>query len=115
MQIPFAKSIHSILLLASFIANELSQELPYLAAGLDGACRADDHEAAAGILGTEDHALALVGDEAYLLTHEFLGLIPLGDTADDGTSSHAVVDGELQQFVGLLHLFTSYNGAHADI
>ena len=78
-----------------------------MAAGLDGACRADDHEAAAGILGTENHALALnalefawreVGDEANLLAHEFLGLIPLGDTADDSTSSHAVVDGELVFF-----------------
>ena len=79
-------------------------KLPYLAAGLDGAGRADDHEASVGILGAQNHALALdalefagreVGNETYLLTHQFLGLIPLGDAADDGAASHAVVDGEL--------------------
>ena len=97
---------------------------PYLAAGLDGTCRADDHKAASGILGTQNHALALdalefagreVGDEAHLLAHQVLGLIPLGNTADDGASCHAVINGEFQQLVGLFHFFALHDGAHTDV
>ena len=98
--------------------------LPYLATGLDGTGGADDDEASASVLGAQDHALALnslefagreVGDKAHLLAHQVLGLIPLGDAADDGASGHAIIDRELQQFVGLFHLLALEDGAHTDV
>ena len=102
----------------------LELRLPDLATGLNGASGSDDHESAAGVVGAEYHALALdalelagreIGDEAHLLAHQFLGLVPLGDAADDGAALHAVVDGELEEFVGLLHLLACHDGSHTNV
>ena len=58
----------------------------------------------------------LVGDEEHVLSYEFLGLIELCDAAHDGAVvARAVVDGELQQLVCLLHLLAVLDVPHTDV
>ena len=87
--------------------------LAYFYAGLYFALGADDHEAAVGIFSAENHALAFdalefawweVGDKAHFLANQVGWLVEFGDTAHDGAAAHAVVNLELKQLVGLLHL-----------
>ena len=79
-------------------------------------------QGAVGVLGGEDHALRFyavefargeVGYEAYLLTHEVLGLVEFGDARDDGAGAHTVVDEEAEQFVGFGNGLTFKHFAHA--
>ena len=72
------------------------------------------------VLGTEYHALALdalelacreVGHEAYLLAHEFLGIIVLGNARDYRACRDAVIYLELQQLVCLGHFGTFEDSA----
>ena len=82
------------------------------------------YQPSVGILGAQDHSLRLnalerawreVGDKAHILAHEVLGVVELGDARDDGASLQSVVDGELEELVGLLHLLTGEHLAHADV
>ena len=88
--------------------------------------RGEEDEAAVLVLSGEEHALAVdafeaacgeVGDEAYLCADEGGRVgVALGDAADDGARvGRAVVDRELEQFVGLRDLGALEDGADTDV
>ena len=74
--------------------------------------------------GGDDHALRLdaakftgseVGDDHHLAAYQRLGGVRLGDSGDDLTNFGADVDGEAQEFVGLLYLFGGEDGADTEL
>ena len=85
----------------------------------------DDAQRSVGVGGAEDHAAALhahqfarreVGDEAYLLALQLLGLVHLGDAAhDDAVLARAVVDIELEELVAALDLLAVLHRADAQV
>ena len=77
------------------------------------AVEGDDPKRTVEVFSRKNHALAFdtanlsgweVCDEANLLAYKVFGLVVFCDTAHDSAAAHAVVDFELKQFVGLLHL-----------
>ena len=98
----------------------------HAAARGDEVAGGEEDEAAVSVFGTEDHALAFdalefawreVGDEAHLSADELFGLgVVECDAADDGAGlGGAVVELELEEFVGLGHLGALEDGGDADV
>ena len=98
----------------------------HAAARGDEVAGGEEDEAAVSVFGTEDHALAFdalefawreVGDEAYLSANELFGLgVVECDAADDGAGlGGAVVELELEEFVGLGHLGALEDSGDADV
>ncbi len=56
-----------------------------------------------------------VGDDHHLAAYQGLGGVRLGDSGDDLANFGADVDGEAQEFVGLLYLFGGEDGADTEL
>lgn len=96
-----------------------------LGAWLDGTERRRHAQRAVIVFGRKYHALALdahqsarceVGNEEHVAAYEFLRRVIFGNARHDGALlPAAVVKGEFQEFVGLLHLLAVHDVTHADV
>src|SRR3712207_5133313 len=101
-----------------FLNNGLGV-LSYLAAGFHAAERRCHGERVVEVDGRENHSLTLhahhlargeVGHEQYVLAHELLGFIEGGNATENGAvGAAAIVDGELQELLALLHTLAVFD------
>src|SRR5574344_921342 len=95
------------------ICSDVCHSLSYLTAWFHFAQCGSDGKTAIKVDSTQNHTLTLnahhltrreIGYEEYILANQLIRFIVGSNTAQDSTVSTAtVIDGELQQFLALLH------------